>query len=91
MDILGQFATSFRDQFNDPSFASGFLQGALLSLLVGYTSSRFLFWWNRMLQASRAPAVQNGPSPLDNMLGCAGAGVVMLLVVAAAGYLIFGQ
>ena len=91
MGILGQFAAAFRDQFRDPSFALGFIEGALVSLLVGYTSSKFLYSWNRVLQASRLPAQENGPSPMDHLLGCVGVGAMVLLVTVVAGYLLFGQ
>ncbi len=91
MGFLGQFAAAFRDQFRDPSFALGFFQGALLALVVGYISNRFLFWWNRVLAATRLPAAQTGPSSMDNLLGCAGAFAAVLLVTIVAGYLLFGR
>ncbi len=90
MTILRELVAAFRSQFQDPYFVWGFLEGTFCALIVGYASTQFLYWWNRMLQASRSPATQPGPSPMDNLGGCVRAAIVVTLVVLIALVLIFG-
>lgn len=68
----------------EPPFCWGFSWGLIVALILGLIG-RFYLWfrgaWRRFFKPGKGPATVDTPSGLANMIGCARAVVVLILLL----------
>lgn len=72
-------------------FSRGFWYGVVVTLLFGFIVTLLVRFWKKVsifFKSTRVPATNPGPSPLQRMMGCVMALLIVLILLLIAAYLL---